>query len=66
MNYGLVFSAFGMGALTSLIGSWLLDTTGAFTPAFTLASGTTVAGLVLLFILRVKDGAARRQAEVQN
>lgn len=66
MNYGLVFSAFGMGAVTSLIGSWLLDTTGSFTPAFTLASGTTVAGLVLLFILRGMDGAERRQAEGQS
>jgi len=62
MNYGLVFSAFGMGAVTSLVGSWLLDTTGSFTPAFTLASGTTVAGLVLLVILRGMDGAQRRQA----
>ncbi len=66
MNYGLVFSAFGMGAVTSLVGSWLLDTTGSFTPAFTLASGTTVAGLVLLFILRGMDGAERRQAAGQN
>lgn len=66
MNYGLVFSAFGMGAVTSLVGSWLLDTTGSFTPAFTLASGTTVAGLVLLVILRGMDGAQRRQAEGLN
>ena len=66
MNYGLVFSAFGMGAVTSQVGSWLLDTTGSFTPAFTLASGTTVVGLVLLFILRGMDGAERSQAPGQN
>lgn len=34
INYGLVFSAFGLGAVTSLVGSWLLVTTGSFTPAF--------------------------------
>ncbi|MFP4459023.1 MAG: OFA family MFS transporter [Candidatus Zixiibacteriota bacterium] len=54
MNYGLVFSAFGMGALTSLLGSRLLDTTNSFTPAFLLAGGTTVIGLILLLILRSK------------
>lgn len=59
MNYGLVFSAFGMGALTSLLGSRLLDTTGSFVPAFTLASATTVVGLILLVILRVTDGNER-------
>jgi MFS transporter, OFA family, oxalate/formate antiporter len=66
MNYGLVFSAFGMGAVTSLVGSWLLDTTGSFTPAFTLASGTTAAGLVLLFILRGMDGADSRKSTQQD
>lgn len=54
MNYGLVFSAFGLGAITSLLGSFLLDTTGSFAPAFILAGSTTVLGLVLLVILRRK------------
>lgn len=54
MNYGLVFSAFGLGAITSLIGSWLLDFTGSFTPAFLLAGFATVFGLVLLLILYIK------------
>ena len=54
INYGLVFSAFGLGAVTSLIGSRLLDTTGSFTPAFLLAGATTVVGLVLLLVLRIK------------
>ena len=52
LNYGLVFSAFGIGAITSLIGSKLLDVTQSFTPAFLLAGGTTLVGLVLLRILR--------------
>ncbi len=54
MNYGLVFSAFAIGALTSLIGSKLLDITQSFTPAFILAGTTTVIGLILLRILSKK------------
>jgi len=54
MNYGLVFSAFGMGAITSLIGSWLLDATGSFDSAFLLAGFATVFGLLLLYILYKK------------
>ena len=54
MNYGLVFSAFGMGAITSLIGSWLLDITGSFNSAFLLAGFATVFGLILLIILNQK------------
>lgn len=53
-NYGLVFSAFGMGAISSLIGSWLLDTTGSFSYPFLLAGFATVLGLVLLVILHKK------------
>ena len=56
MNYGLVFSAFGFGAITGLTGSWLLDRTGSFTPAFLLAGGSTVVGLLLLIYLRRKLG----------
>ena len=54
MNYGLVFSAFGLGAITSLIGSWLLDVTGSFNSAFLLAGFATVFGLLLLVILYKK------------
>ncbi|MFP4566691.1 MAG: MFS transporter, partial [Spirochaetaceae bacterium] len=54
MNYGLVFSAFGLGAITSLLGSWLLDVTGEFTSAFLLAGFATVIGLMLLLILYKK------------
>jgi len=54
VNYGLVFSAFGMGAVTSFLGTTLLDTTGSFTPAFLLAGITTAVGLILLIALRKK------------
>ena len=53
-NYGLVFSAFGLGAISSLIGSWLLDTTGSFAYPFLLAGFATVFGLILLVILHKK------------
>lgn len=52
LNYGLVFSAFAIGAITGLIGSKLLDITNSFTPAFLLAGSTTVVGLILLRILQ--------------
>jgi OFA family oxalate/formate antiporter-like MFS transporter len=52
LNYGMVFSAFAIGALTGLIGSRLLDITDSFTPAFLLAGSTTVVGLILLRILK--------------
>ena len=54
VNYGMVFSAFGIGALTSLLGSRLLDITNSFTPAFLLAGVTTVVGLIILRFLRKK------------
>ena len=56
VNYGLVFSAFAVGAVTGLAGSWLWDVTGSFSPAFYLAGGTTVVGLFLLIILNRKFG----------
>ncbi len=56
MNYGLVFSAFGIGAITGLLGSWLLDSTESFAPAFLLAGITSVIGLILLIVLNRKFG----------
>jgi len=58
LNYGLVFSAFGLGAITSLIGSWLLDITGSFNSAFILAGLATVFGLFLLIMLNRKFSVA--------
>ena len=44
--------AFGIGALTSLLGAKLLDITGSFTPAFLLAGITTFIGLILIRIIK--------------
>ncbi len=49
-----LLSAFGMGAATGYIGSRLFDITGSFTPAFLLAGGTTVIGLIVVLFLRQK------------
>ncbi len=54
VNYGLVFSAFAIGAITGLVGSWLWDITNSFVPAFMLAGVTTVIGLIFLLILNKK------------
>lgn len=54
INYGLVFSAFGVGAVTGYAGSRLFDSTGSFTPAFLLAGGTTLIGLIILIAIRKK------------
>ena len=54
VNYGLVFSAFAIGAVTGLVGSWLWDVTNSFVPAFMLAGVTTIIGLILIVILNKK------------
>ncbi len=54
VNYGMVFSAFAVGAITGFMGSWLWDITGSFIPAFLIAGGTTIVGIILLYVLRSK------------
>lgn len=54
VNYGLVFTAFGAGALGSLAGPWLFDTLGTYTPAFLLSGSSTGLGLVLAAALKKK------------
>lgn len=48
--YGLLFTAFGVAALGPLIGSWIFDATGSYTPAF-VASGILAALALGLNIL---------------
>jgi OFA family oxalate/formate antiporter-like MFS transporter len=54
VNYGLVFSAFGVGALAPTIGSWIFDVTGSFSLVFVFVGGMTGIGLFLCIILKKK------------
>ena len=54
VNYGLVFTAFGVGALAPAAGSWIFDITGSYTPAFVAAGIMSGIGLVLCIILKKK------------
>ena len=53
-NYGLVFTAFGAGALGAALGPWLYDLTKSYSPAFLLAGATTGGSLLLTLALRRK------------
>jgi OFA family oxalate/formate antiporter-like MFS transporter len=54
VNYGLIFTAFGVGALAPLIGAWLFDVTKSFTPIFISAGFMTTIGLILCGIIKKK------------
>ncbi|OAA30184.1 hypothetical protein AT15_00310 [Kosmotoga arenicorallina S304] len=53
-NYGLVFTAFGIGAVAPVVGSWLFDITGSFTPAFISAGIMSAIGMILTLTLKKK------------
>ncbi len=54
INYGIVYTAFGTGAIASIVGSWLYDTTGSYTPAFIAGGIMAGLGLILAVILKNK------------
>ncbi len=54
VNYGLVFTAFGVGALSPLIGSWIFDTTGSFAAVFIFAGILTAIGQFLSIKIKRK------------
>ncbi len=56
MNYGIVYTAFGTGAIASILGSWMYDTTGSYTPAFIIGGSLAALGLILAVILKKKYG----------
>lgn len=56
MNYGIVYTAFGTGAIASILGSWLFDNTGSYTPAFLLGGTLAAVGLTLGIVLKRKYG----------
>lgn len=54
VNYGIVYTAFGTGAVASIFGSWLFDTTGSYTPAFIAGGIMAALGMLLTITLRQK------------
>jgi MFS transporter, OFA family, oxalate/formate antiporter len=54
MNYGIVYTAFGTGAIASILGSWLYDATGSYSPAFFIGGSLAAIGLILGIILKKK------------
>lgn len=61
-NYGLVFTAFGAGALAPLWASWVFDATGGWGPAFVVAGVLAALGLGLCVALRAALASMRRAA----
>lgn len=54
VNYGLLFTAFGVGALAPSIGAAIFDATGSYTPAFLIAGIMATAGFILCVVLKTK------------
>ncbi len=54
INYGLVFTAFGVGSLLPAVGSWIFDITGSYTLVFVLLGILAWVGLILCVSLRKK------------
>ena len=54
INYGMVFTAFGVGALAPAAGAVIYDVTGSFAPAFFSGAIMAVIGLVLCIVLKEK------------
>ena len=53
-NYGVVFTAFGVGALAPSVGSWITDATGSFVWPFILAGLAVSAGMFLTLVIKRK------------
>ncbi len=54
INYGLVFTAFGVGALSPVVGSWMFDVTGSYAPIFISTGILAAIGLILCVVLKKK------------
>lgn len=54
INYGLVFSAYGLGAIAIQGGTMLRDITGSYTPALLIAGVLSLISTLLVFYIRIK------------
>lgn len=52
INYGIVFSAYGFGAIAIQAGAYLHDLTGSYTPALLMAGVMSLTGTVLMLFIR--------------
>ncbi len=50
-NYGVVFTAFGVGALAPSVGSWITDITGSFVWSFIMAGIAVSVGMFLTVVI---------------
>ncbi len=57
-NYGMVFTAFGVGALSPTIGAAIFDATGSYAPIFISAGVMAAAGIILCLIPKNKYAVA--------
>jgi OFA family oxalate/formate antiporter-like MFS transporter len=51
MNYGIVFSAYGFGAIAIQAGTYLHDRTGSYTPALMIAGVSSLIGTLVLWLI---------------
>lgn len=54
INYGLVFSAYGLGAMAIQGGALLKDITGSYTPALLIAGVLSLVSAVLVIFIRIR------------
>lgn len=70
VNYGLVFTAFGVGALAPALGSWIFGITGSYTPAFIAAGIQAGVGMALCVAMNAhhtgRNGQAKLAATVHS
>jgi len=54
INYGLVFSAYGLGAVAIQAGAYLHDLTGSYTPALLIAGMMSLIGTSIVLYIRMR------------
>jgi OFA family oxalate/formate antiporter-like MFS transporter len=52
INYGILFSAYGFGAIAIQAGAYLHDLTGSYTPALLMAGVMSLTGTVVMLFIR--------------
>lgn len=66
VNYGLVFTAFGIGALAPALGSLIFDLTSSYALAFITAGVQAIVGLILCIVIKIQYTGRENQARLVN